>query len=103
MDSISHFGWEGEFAYHGTPSGVHNTAATYGGLIQYQIKNGEKIWERINLKEPVEVVLGNSWVTADTSKLYEHVEEQEKNDSDLFQKRLQTITLQSHPPEADSN
>jgi mevalonate kinase len=95
IDEINHFGWEGEFAYHGTPSGVDNTASTYGGLIQYHIKKGEKTWERINLKEPVEVVLGNSGVTADTTKLDAHVEEQEKNDPVLFQKRLQTITLQS--------
>jgi mevalonate kinase len=95
IDEINHFGWEGEFAYHGTPSGVDNTASTYGGLIQYQIKKGEKTWQRINLKEPVEVVLGNSGVTADTSKLDDYIEEQEKNDPDLFQERLQTITLQS--------
>ncbi len=95
IDEINHFGWEGEFAYHGTPSGVDNTASTYGGLIQYHIKNGEKTWQRINLKHPVEVVLGNSGVTADTSKLDAYVEDQEKNDPDLFQERLQTITLQS--------
>jgi mevalonate kinase len=95
IDEINHFGWQGEFAYHGTPSGVDNTASTYGGLILYQIKNGEKTWERINLKEPVEVVLGNSGVTADTSKLDAHVEAQEQNDPNLFKERLQTITLQA--------
>jgi len=95
IDEINHFGWEGEFAYHGIPSGVDNTASTYGGLIQFQMKNGKTSWERINLKEPVEVVLGNSGVTADTSKLDKHVEEQEKNAPDLFQDRLQTIALQS--------
>ena len=95
IDEINHFGWEGEFAYHGTPSGVDNTASTYGGLIQYHIKDGEKTWQRINLKKPVEVVLGNSGVTSDTSKLDDHVEAQEKNDPDLFKARLETITLQS--------
>ncbi|MBW2707084.1 MAG: hypothetical protein JRD84_12350, partial [Deltaproteobacteria bacterium] len=49
IDEINHFGWEGEFAYHGTPSGVDNTASTYGGLILYHIKDGEKTWERIKL------------------------------------------------------
>jgi mevalonate kinase len=95
IDEINHFGWEGEFAYHGTPSGVDNTASTYGGLIQYHIKNGKKTWQRIHLKEPVEVVLGNSGVTADTSKLDAHVEAQEQNDPNLFKERLQTITLQA--------
>jgi mevalonate kinase len=95
IDQINHFGWEGEFAYHGTPSGVDNTASTYGGLILYQIVNGAKTWQRINLRQPVEVVLGNSGVTADTSKLDAHVEEQEKSNPALFQKRLQAITLQA--------
>ena len=95
IDQINHFGWEGEFAYHGTPSGVDNTASTYGGLILYQIKNGAKNWQRINLRQPVEVVLGNSGVTADTSKLDAHVEEQEKSNPALFQERLRTITLQA--------
>jgi len=95
IDEINHFGWEGEFAYHGTPSGVDNTASTYGGLLLYQIKNGAKTWQRINLKQPVEVVLGNSGVTADTSKLDAHVESQERKDPKLFQQRLQTITEQA--------
>ncbi len=95
IDEINHFGWEGEFAYHGTPSGVDNTASTYGGLILYHIKNGAKTWQRINLKQPVEVVLGNSGVTADTSKLDAHVEAQQRKDPNLFQKRLQTIRDQA--------
>jgi mevalonate kinase len=95
IDEINHFGWEGEFAYHGTPSGVDNTASTYGGLLLYHIKNGEKTWERINLKQPVEVVLGNSGVTADTSKLDAHTEAQREKDPDLFAKRLQMITDQA--------
>jgi mevalonate kinase len=95
IEEINHFGWEGEFAYHGTPSGVDNTASTYGGLLLYQIKNGEKAWQRINLKQPVEVVLGNSGVTADTSKLDAHVESQEQKDPKLFKERLRTITEQA--------
>ena len=95
IDEINHFGWEGEFAYHGTPSGVDNTASTYGGLILYHIKNGEKTWDRINLKEPVEVVLGNSGVTADTSKLDAYVQAQREKDPALFKERLQTVSDQA--------
>ena len=95
IDEINHFGWEGEFAYHGTPSGVDNTASTYGGLFLYHIKNGEKTWERINIKQPVEVVLGNSGVTADTSKLDAYTDALREKDPDLFAKRLQMITDQA--------
>ena len=95
IDEINHFGWEGECAYHGTPSGVDNTASTYGGLILYHIKQGEKTWEHIDLKEPVEVVLGNSGITADTSKLDAYTDKLREEDPDLYKKRLQTITDQA--------
>jgi mevalonate kinase len=95
IEDINHIGWEGEFAYHGIPSGVDNTASTYGGLILYHIRNEKTNWEHINLKEPVEVVLGNSGVTADTSKLDAHVEAQEEKEPDLFKRRLQTVSDQA--------
>jgi mevalonate kinase len=95
IEEINHVGWEGEFAYHGIPSGVDNTASTYGGLILYRIKNEKPNWEHINLKRPVEVVLGNSGVTADTSKLDAHVEAQEEKEPDLFNQRLQTVSGQA--------
>ena len=95
IDEINHFGWRGEFAYHGTPSGVDNTASTYGGLILYHIKNGEKTWERINIEKPIEVVLGNSGITADTSKLDAHVQVQREKDPEVFKERLQKITGQA--------
>ena len=95
IEDINHVGWEGEFAYHGIPSGVDNTASTFGGLILYHIKNKKTNWEHINLKQPVEVVLGNSGVTADTSKLDAHVESQQEKEPELFQQRLQAVRDQA--------
>jgi mevalonate kinase len=95
IEDINHVGWEGEFAYHGIPSGVDNTASTFGGLILYHIKNKKTRWEHINLKAPVEVVLGNSGVTADTSTLDAHVEAQQEKEPELFKKRLQTVRDQA--------
>jgi mevalonate kinase len=94
-DAINHIAWEGEFAYHGIPSGVDNTAATFGGLIFYRINKGQKTWQQIPIQRPVEVVLGNSGVTGDTSKLDAHVKAQEEKDPRLFNRRLQTITEQA--------
>jgi mevalonate kinase len=95
IDEINQLGWEGELAYHGKPSGVDNTASTHGGLLLYHIKQGRKTWERINLKEPVEIALGNSGVTADTTKLDSHVDRQEENNPRLFKEWLQTVTDQA--------
>jgi len=49
IDEINHIGWEGEFAYHGTPSGVDNTASTYGGILMYQVKDQQKSYEKIQI------------------------------------------------------
>jgi mevalonate kinase len=96
IDEINHVGWEGEFAYHGTPSGVDNTASTYGGLIFYRIIKGEKNFDRIQVKEPIEIVLANSGITADTKMMDTIVKRNQEEDPDLFASRLETITGQSH-------
>ncbi|UCF84489.1 MAG: mevalonate kinase [Desulfobacteraceae bacterium] len=96
VDKINHVGWEGEFAYHGIPSGVDNTASTYGGIMLYQVKNDQKKFERISLKIPVDVVLGNSGVTADTSLLDGLVMKEKEKNPELFSARLKTITDQAY-------
>ncbi len=88
---INHVAWEGEFGYHGLPSGVDNTVSTYGGVIKYRIKNGVKQFERINTDKPVEIVLGNSGITANTASLKGFLEEQEKDNPSLFNNRLDKI------------
>lgn len=94
LDEINHVGWEGEFAYHGLPSGVDNTASTYGGIMLYYVKNDQKGFDKIKLKKPIRVVLGNSGVTADTSALRGMTEEQREKNADMFWGRLNTIKEQ---------
>ncbi|MBN1147066.1 MAG: mevalonate kinase [Anaerolineales bacterium] len=96
IEQINHVGWEGEFAYHGTPSGVDNTASTYGGLLFYQVKAGEKLFERIKCKKPLHIVLGNSGITANTALLDDIIEEMKTSDPALFQSRMQAITAQAY-------
>ena len=96
IDEINHVGWEGEFAYHGTPSGVDNTASTYGGIIFYRIINGQKTFDKIPVKEPFEIVLANSGITADTKLMDNIVKRNIEEDPDLFKSRLKTIAGQSH-------
>ena len=95
IEEINHVGWEGEFAYHGIPSGVDNTASTYGGLLVYRVTDGEKSFERIEVEEPFRIVLANSGVTADTSTLNDYVLNLKAQDPDLFAERCRLITEQS--------
>lgn len=95
VDDINQVAWEGEFAYHGVPSGVDNTASCYGGLLLYQLQNGRKTVEQIRVREPVEVVLGNSGVSANTAALDGLVKRQKTRDPRLFAERLRTIAEQA--------
>jgi mevalonate kinase len=95
MDKINEVGWEGEFPYHGTPSGVDNTASCYGGLMLYQLKDRRKIVKKIRVREPIGVVLGNTGVTANTAALDDLVEKEKERDPNLFRTRLEKITSQA--------
>ena len=95
IEEINHIGWEGEFAYHGIPSGIDNTASTYGGLLFFRVTDGKTSFERIEVERPFGVVLANSGVTADTSKLNGLVLGLKEVDPDLFEERCRRITEQS--------
>ncbi|MCD6237336.1 MAG: mevalonate kinase [Thermoplasmata archaeon] len=77
-DRINNIAYEGEKGYHGNPSGIDNTAATYGGIIWFQRKPDGNIIERIKLKEPVEIVIGNTGKVADTKKAVAGVRERKE-------------------------
>lgn len=95
IDEINQIAWEGEFAYHGIPSGVDNTASCYGGLLLYQLKNKQRIVEKIKVKKPIEIVLGNSGVSADTRVLDILVDKEKEKNRKLFDERMTRITGQS--------
>jgi len=94
IEQINHVGWEGEFAYHGIPSGVDNTASTYGGLLLYWVKGEEKHFEKIACKKPLHIVLGNSGITANTALLDDYIAEMKAGDPVGFKSRMEAITSQ---------
>ena len=96
IEEINRAAWQGEFPYHGVASGVDNTASTYGGLLLFQVKNGQQHFEKIQTPKPFEIVLANSGITANTALLDEVTEQQKKADPKLFATRLKTITDQAY-------
>lgn len=88
-DEINNIAYEGEKGYHGTPSGIDNTASTYGGLIWFE-KSNPNVMERISLPNPVEIVMGNTGKVADTAAAVAGVRERkEKNPNkynDIFER-----------------
>jgi mevalonate kinase len=78
-EEINTIAYEGEKGYHGTPSGVDNTASTYGGLIWFQ-KGDKNVIDRISLSNPVEIVIGNTGKITDTKAAVDGVKQRkEKN------------------------
>jgi len=70
-EQINKAAFEGETAGSGTPSGIDNTAAVYGGFLLFK-KNtlgGANKIELVKVKKPFEIVLGNSKKTALTKEV----------------------------------
>jgi mevalonate kinase len=76
-ERINEVAYEAEKAYAGTPSGIDNTAATYGGLLWF--KKGEQPFiERLKVKQPIEIVMGNTGVVANTKAAVAGVRERKE-------------------------
>ncbi|MBA7601726.1 Galactokinase [subsurface metagenome] len=76
-DRINELAYEGEKGYHGTPSGIDNTAATYGGLIWF-VRGTPNVIERMKLERPIEIVVGNTGLVADTKAAVAGVRERKE-------------------------
>ncbi len=68
---INEAAYEGEKAYHGTPSGIDNTASTYGGLIWFvkNLRGGENTMELLQSPKKMPLVIINSGITASTTEV----------------------------------
>lgn len=84
-ERINEIAYEGERAYHGTPSGVDNTAATYGGLIWF-VRGKPNVIERIEMREPIEIVMGNTGIVANTVAAVAGVRERKEKNPEKYDK-----------------
>jgi mevalonate kinase len=86
---INKLTYEGEKAYHGSPSGVDNTAATFGGLIQFT-KGEVPKFEHIKTPAPVEIVMGNTGLVTNTELAVAGVRERKHNNPDKYDQLFDT-------------
>lgn len=77
-DDVNAAAYEAEIAYHGPRTvGIDNRIATYGGILC--LVRGERVEiETIVLREPVEVVIGNTGIVASTKSMLEGFAERKK-------------------------
>ena len=83
-EKVNEVAYEGEKGYHGTPSGIDNTAATFGGLIWYKREGTSHLMERMKLKKPVEIVMGNTGLVADTKVVVAGVKERKEKEPEKY-------------------
>jgi len=85
-EKINDLAYEAEKAYAGTPSGIDNTAATYGGLIWFKrnLSGGPNTIEKLSIRKPVEIVMGNTGIVADTKEMVTGVAERKKRNPEKY-------------------
>ncbi|MGB9914628.1 MAG: mevalonate kinase [Candidatus Bathyarchaeales archaeon] len=85
-ERINEIAYEAEKAYAGNPSGIDNTAATYGGLLWFKrnMAGGPNIIERLSIQKPVEIVIGSTGIVANTKAMVEGVAERKKKNPQKY-------------------
>jgi mevalonate kinase len=76
-EKINQIAYEAEKAYAGNPSGIDNTAATFGGLMWFKknLGGGQDLVDRLAIEAPVEIVIGSTGKVANTKAMVEGVAE----------------------------
>ena len=85
-ERINDVAYEAEKAYAGNPSGIDNTAATFGGLIWFKkdLAGGPNMIEQLSIREPVEIVICNTGIVANTKAMVAGVAERKKQNPDKY-------------------
>ncbi len=87
-DKINEAAYEGERAYHGTPSGIDNTASTYGGLIWFvkNLSGGKNTMTLLQSPKKMPLVIANSGITASTTEVVADVRRLKEANQEKFEK-----------------
>ena len=85
-EKINQIAYEAEKAYAGNPSGIDNTAATYGGLMWFKkdMAGGPDKIEKLHMRRPVEIVIGSSGKVANTKAMVEGVSDRKKKNPEKY-------------------
>ena len=83
-DAINEAGYEGEKGYHGTPSGIDNTAATFGGVLRFERTDSAPRFDKKKIATPIRIVYASTGITASTSKVVADVRAKKEADPAWF-------------------
>ncbi len=98
-EKINSVAYEGEKAYAGNPSGIDNTAATYGGLMWFRknVKGGPDLVERLKVKTPAEIVICSTGKVANTKAMVEGVAQRKRENPKKYDplfKRAEEVAIE---------
>lgn len=83
-EEVNSLAFECEKVAHGTPSGIDNTLATYGGMLLY--RRGEPpLVETVKPKTPIKIVVGMSGIESLTAKMVAGVRKAWKRNNRLYE------------------
>lgn len=105
-ERINEVAFEGEKGYHGTPSGIDNTCATYGTLILFEKHDDGNIMEKLELDHTVEIVMGNTGIPVNTKAVVANVKKLLEKDPETYKKTFEEyskIFEQALPALKDGN
>lgn len=87
-EKINEAAYEGEKAYHGTPSGIDNTASTYGGLIWFvrNLGTGKNTMDLLQSPRKMLIAIANSGITASTTEVVADVRRLREENPEKFEK-----------------
>ena len=85
-ERVNDIAYEAEKAYAGTPSGIDNTAATFGGLLWFKknMTSCANTVEKLHIREPVEIVIGSTGVVANTKAMVEGVADRKRKNPEEY-------------------
>ncbi|MFH1785970.1 MAG: mevalonate kinase [Candidatus Micrarchaeota archaeon] len=89
-EQINKHAYDGEKAFHGNPSGVDNTIATYGGIAEY-IRGNASNENRLTFLKPkktLDIVIAFSGKYSETAKMVAGVQKLKDDDGEQFQQLL---------------
>jgi mevalonate kinase len=85
-EQINRISYEGEKGSAGTPSGIDNTCATFGGLLWFEknLEGGENKIGLIETKGPIDIVLGSTGLSSVTSEVVADVRKAKEADPEKY-------------------
>lgn len=85
--------FEAEKVFHGTPSGIDNTLATFGGALVFQKNTENNLIERLQIGSPMHLVMVDSGIKSATKAMVEKTRAFKENNETVFSRILNIESL----------